>query len=499
MFVEVNTGSLESANFIKNNIGRFLETEVFPKLEQTLDEFNQTGSVARIDSLNLKIATFRDDYFNVLNEEILKQFSNQLESEIGPLGEKIKQEIIGKGVEIIPTEKNREDVFLFFLENGYLPWFGTENDITEILKPEIWQKSLSDPLFVAGLTKVLKQHITTVYRFFYQLDYKSAITFFSKISPELKKTEEDILLLVQFLPRKSRQFFLRFLFFASTGFESQVLVQIARQFSMSLKNITQTVLSEGIVETRKPPVLTSLKKEEQLVRLQSVLAGFFRKTELFSDDEKRIFSEIILTPLKKEQFEISDLKEKENEIINEPNLENEIEQMPFFEKEEGEIAVQNAGLVLIHPFLKTFFKAVEILDSKGQIINSELQRAVQTLHFLATGNQDFFEGNLVFEKFLCGVPLKMPVERESLLSEKIKAESLQLLTEVIRQWPALKNTSPEGLRQMFFQRNGKLIQKDSGFKLIVERKAQDVLLDKLSWNISLVKIPWRKELLFVEW
>jgi hypothetical protein len=34
---------------------------------------------------------------------------------------------------------------------------------------------------------------------------------------------------------------------------------------------------------------------------------------------------------------------------------------------------------------------------------------------------------------------------------------------------------------------------------MVERAAQDVLLDKITWNISLVKLPWVKELLFVEW
>ncbi|MBW6537670.1 MAG: hypothetical protein K0B11_21855, partial [Mariniphaga sp.] len=223
VFVEVNTDNLKSATYIKNNISRFLETEVFPKLEQTLDEFDQPGRVARIDSLNLKIATLRDDYFNDLNEEIVKQFSNQIESEIGPLGRKINKEIVNKGVEIIPTEKNRQEVFLFFLENGYLPWFGTENDIAEILKPEIWQKSLSDHLFFARLTKVLKQHTFVLDRFFYQLDHKSAITFLIKISPELKKTEEDILILTQSLPRKSHQLFLRFLFCASTGYETQVL------------------------------------------------------------------------------------------------------------------------------------------------------------------------------------------------------------------------------------------------------------------------------------
>ncbi len=125
--------------------------------------------------------------------------------------------------------------------------------------------------------------------------------------------------------------------------------------------------------------------------------------------------------------------------------------------------------------------------------------AVQALHFLTTGEEDFFEGNLVFCKFLCGVPLKIPVPRASLLTNFMKEEASHLLTEAIKHWPALKNTSPDGLRQMFLQRDGKLISKEQNFKLIVERKTQDILLDKLAWNISLVKLPWSNELLYIEW
>jgi hypothetical protein len=121
------------------------------------------------------------------------------------------------------------------------------------------------------------------------------------------------------------------------------------------------------------------------------------------------------------------------------------------------------------------------------------------MHFIATGTENVFESSLVFEKFLCGVPLKRPVQQESLLTESIKTEANDLLTEVIRYWPALKNTSPDGLRQMFIQRDGKLIQEEAKYRLIVERKAQDVLLDKLSWNISVIKLPWISKILFTEW
>ena len=139
------------------------------------------------------------------------------------------------------------------------------------------------------------------------------------------------------------------------------------------------------------------------------------------------------------------------------------------------------------------------MDEKDRLKGSARQVAVQVLHFLATSNREFFEGNLVFEKFLCGVSLSTSMEKECLLTEKIMTESIALLQQVIRYWPALKNSSPEWLQQLFLQRKGKLIQDKGRVKLLVERKSQDILLDKLDWNISVVKIPWRKGLLFVEW
>ncbi|WP_372947682.1 contractile injection system tape measure protein [Mariniphaga sp.] len=479
VFVEVNTGSLESANIIKNKIGRFLETNVFPKLEQTLDDFNQTGRVARIDSLNLKIATLRDDYFSTLESEIVKQFAAKIESEIGFSGRKISNDYVNENVEILPTDKNREQVFLFFLENGHLPWFGTEEEVSEFLQPSNWEKGLDNEIFFKRLTQLLKSDNRASERFVFQLDNILIKAFLLKLNPQIKNAEAHFNTLLQRLPSISRHYFFKLLFLISTTGEKRKLLLAANDFKDSLGKFIQKI------------------NEESSSMLHAHLTDLFHKTDWISDDDKEKLTDIIFAP-----FNIADLKKtdlKEADFLDESLKENEIELESFFEKQEGEIAVQNAGLVLIHPFLKTFFKAVDFLNEKGQIKNSAVHVAIQTLHFLATGSDDFFEGNLVFEKFLCGMPLKMSVEKESLLSEKVKAESLQLLAEVIRQWAALKNTSPEGVRQMFFQRNGKLVQKDSNFKLIVERKAQDILLDKLAWNISLVKIPWLNELLYIEW
>ena len=171
----------------------------------------------------------------------------------------------------------------------------------------------------------------------------------------------------------------------------------------------------------------------------------------------------------------------------------------FFDKDKTEIFVRNAGLVILGPFLPTFLKQFNWTSKSGKIKKDAKVKAVQAFYFLATGEIHFFEANMVFEKFLCGLPLSTPIPQKSLLNNEVKEEAEDLLRQVIKYWPALKNTGAGGLRQMFLNRNGKLIKTENGFKLLIERKTQDILLDKLQWNISLLKLPWKEELLFVEW
>jgi len=241
-------------------------------------------------------------------------------------------------------------------------------------------------------------------------------------------------------------------------------------------------------------------------KLDRLIFGFFRADSPASERmELEQLKTLLLRILPETSLQDSVLEKIDRLIEGKPLIPNEMHQPqetkpePFFEKKNNQIGVQNAGLILLHPFLKQFFTATGITGKQGILTHENYDLAVQSLHFLATGNENVFEGNLVFEKFLCGVPLKTSVQKQSLLTDQIKNEANELLAEVVRHWAALKNTSADGLRQMFIQRDGKLFQEDDKYKLIVERKAQDLLLERLSWNISVIKLPWISNILFTEW
>jgi len=183
------------------------------------------------------------------------------------------------------------------------------------------------------------------------------------------------------------------------------------------------------------------------------------------------------------------------------------------------IPVDNSGLVLLAVYLPPFFKKIgldllessmadpirhssflpTVAEAKAGIIHH--YKAVHLLHYLATGQERPEEPLLVLPKILCGLPLETPIPQDLDLSEEEKLEANRLLEAIVRNWPVLKKTSPDGLRSGFLQRAGLLSWSESrvSWVLQVERLGQDLLLEKVPWSYSVVKLPWMGAMVGVEW
>lgn len=159
--------------------------------------------------------------------------------------------------------------------------------------------------------------------------------------------------------------------------------------------------------------------------------------------------------------------------------------------------VDNAGLVLLHPFLPQFFSVVGVADSNELI---DPQRALCLLHYLSTGESLAPEYALTLPKILCNIPLDTPVAADVPLMSDEMAEATVLLEAVIHHWDALRDTSPDGLRGTFLLRSGKVSRQGDGEWLLqVEMQTCDILLDQLPWGLSMIKLPWMDRSLRVEW
>jgi len=162
------------------------------------------------------------------------------------------------------------------------------------------------------------------------------------------------------------------------------------------------------------------------------------------------------------------------------------------------IYLEGAGAILLHPFLEPLFRERGLLDRREFRDAEARGRGVWLVGLLTFGRVDVPEYELVLAKVLCGCPVEEPLEPMELEDADVTACEA-LLRAVLEHWTALRSSSPEWMREQFFLREGKLTPVDSGRRLTIERRAQDVLLARLPWGCGVVALPWLADRIFVHW
>lgn len=170
-------------------------------------------------------------------------------------------------------------------------------------------------------------------------------------------------------------------------------------------------------------------------------------------------------------------------------------------KDEFPLTVNHAGLAILHPYLPRFFENTGLRRAGGFELSSHvLPRAAALLHHLATGRETVREYELGFIKILLGLRPESPLPvAEGLIGRCDREEAETLLQSVIGHWNALKNTSVQGLRSSFLERNALIREDEAGWRLQVESRPFDMLLDRLPWSAGIVKTPWMTKPVYVEW
>lgn len=162
--------------------------------------------------------------------------------------------------------------------------------------------------------------------------------------------------------------------------------------------------------------------------------------------------------------------------------------------------VVNAGIILLHHWLLPMFTQLEWTADGKKFINASAQKkAIMLLHYMATGETEAEEFELMLPKLLCGWPLKKPLDTKLAPTAAAVEEAEGLIENAISYWKALKNISADGLREGFLQRPGRLITGTDKHQLQMEPDTIDILLDRLPWNISIIKLKWMKIPLHVQW
>lgn len=165
----------------------------------------------------------------------------------------------------------------------------------------------------------------------------------------------------------------------------------------------------------------------------------------------------------------------------------------------NEIRINNAGLIIIWPFLTRLFEQLSMVKN-GQFVDSSMQmRAIYALQYFVFGAVDYPEYELVLNKILVGMPIQEHLSPPENLSVEESKTIESLMNGLIQNWPKVHDSSPEGIQETFLQREGILSLGPENYKLTIPKKTVDILVESIPWNLSLIKLPWMQKPLHIEW
>ena len=477
VYLELTTSSVSEAKKIKENIGSFLNTEVFPLLEKQMDAIDNEipEYTIQLDQIHVEITEKNIRLNDDLKYTLVEHVETETQKALQTINDDHKTEdSIVRKRKVGNKNEHQLETFIHFLKTGTNPWWSNES-ITQLILPKNFKKLLTTRDFIPKVVRVLRDEKVRN-RFINQLaiaSVKELCLAIAKKSEILDIKEAE----VQKISKRPIQQQQRIWEVILTAIAHQEAVDvtaiiIAVKEAIALKKSTQKQSQKEKITSRKNQGTTNSTQDADQARQQTQDADRSKQQTI----HKKLI-EALVNP-KKEKVVTRDTSIKSEEVI------------------EGEY-VQNAGLVLIHPFLKHFFSHCNLLDEDKQLKDPE--RCAHLLHYIATGRTKQAESDMVFEKFLCNIPINQSINRNITITKKQREQVNTLLNAVNENWGALKKTSHALLQNEFLQRLGKIEKNSSGITIQIEKKTQDILLKKLSWGMGLIRLPWKKEFLYVNW
>lgn len=260
--------------------------------------------------------------------------------------------------------------------------------------------------------------------------------------------------------------------------------------------------------TKKAPLNLSQKEQASLIFseiLKSAKKSFYETAAMIVSLDKKIIDAIMLVFDNKQKDYIKKLVQNYRSrfvsIADEiKESEKREEQLMSMDGEAGEtLYINNAGIVLLNVYAKRLFDRFELLDKKEFKSDEAREKAVYILQYLVSKDDQPEEHELLLNKVLVGMPLTVPLKFDIKITDEEKEICDGLLDAVIKNWTVLKNTSRDGLRTSFLLRNGSLKKEETAWNLRVEKKAYDILLNKLPWGYTMIHFPWMEIPLLTEW
>jgi len=504
--IEVDTYSMSDAFYFKDNLTTYLQDEIYPIINDILQKLQAEigNNILRFDTIPLKVDISSIDSINDIKHLINNKLTNIL------ISNKLQESNLKK-VTLNKTDSTL-DAVMFYLKNGYYPWwFSSEKSSPS----KAIKNSINNPLFVSKITAILAND-NVQKRLIFQLedDILFRLFFASKMSKKTLQIPTNYTRII----KPIRFEFWKLLFDDISQQNSHTFIQKIEALVIRLHK--ESKIGSKTNQLKKGSKTNQLKIGSKTVQLKALdeklvplinLCNSIGLKPIVLETQK---DNIISLQLAKNKSQQQAIKHNQQIVKALPNDEfilaqasetvitvhpKSIESEQISDSNDYEFIVKNAGLALLHPFLKQFFRNLGFLSPENKILETYHSEALGVLHYLANKQENPEEHELICEKFLCDIPFKQAISPIKRLSKKQKTACADLLDSVLSHWTALKTKNIDVLRNEFLAREGKITMHTEKEKLFIQRKTIDIMLDKLPWSLSFMKFPWKKNMVILEW
>lgn len=468
---------------LQQQLSGLLEKTFYPQLEQLFIKYDVPGVHWVIDQLSVELPDISKKYWK---EELIQKTLAQIEEYLICNSPKTKlqiAELLGDTTHTIPSEKKAALVLFDFLRNGYFP-LNTFSDKIE----KIMELIVIDNDFVQELLTVFESNLNSLMRWIFSVpeEYKAKVMTFLPHSFNGFQSTKVILEEIALQKGKIKDVLEKL-------FPNQKSIQQWYELIQWAENIKYRVSFYKVFSFLNAAMKNywNISNAEILQLLELV-----NKKSDWNDSEIDFFK-LWISHIKENETDKSPKNAlEENEKMNE--IQEEIQSNKGFP--EGQVFyVNNAGLVILHPFLPTLFEQLKLTENNEWLNKLAMQKAVLLTHYLVFGNAEIDENQLILNKILCGLSIDDVINTQLILEDNEKERCNSLLDAVLEHWKIMRNSSKEALQETFLKREGKLEFQINGFEMWMEEKGYDILLEQLPWGISMIRTPWMGSYLICNW
>ncbi len=465
---------------------------ILPELERAFTELVGDSKLLRIERLEIELGCLKQ---SDLENDLTKLVRQSIEDALHPYLQQLQPLAMAENVQHLETRSmdkmtqnlqsldadSLQELFQLFLLSGRCPWWLRQDhaEQLDLLYQHFWHRA---PDRAGALMRQMISEPVALHRFIEQLSNRSHLLTLrllfhpgaSDLLVDLRKLATRMLV-GQGFGYQAGALSLKLVYGLIAVSEPQQFEgpnALLRQFFIALARVCEIPLGKITEEIDSAVARTRLSPTTR-----RVLAELLRQVDVFTDPGGAPSRVEAITPLGKETA---------SEPIGSAD-------------KADEVFVENAGLVLLWPHLKELLGKLDLLEVLDDGYLQPKPEAVLLLQQLVTGRAAGQENRLLLNKLLCGILQSVPVPRRHRRLQLWDAEVESLLNTVIKQWSALKNTSIDGLRSSFLQREGVLREQGLGWRLQVERKTHDILLEQLPWGIGMIQLSWMRQPLQIEW